>query len=392
MIKRYHIKNYIAWIAVLVLLIKLTISIPQVQAQSAVVNAILFYSPSCPHCQTVIQEHLPPLLEKYGSQLYIVGINVSIQQGQDLYQSAVNRFQIPEDKLGVPSLIVGDTVLVGSVEIPEQFPGIIENGLAHGGISMPDIPGLQEALAESREASPNDAGRGASQNSDQSYPESQVGVEISNGETNVGTGGGPNHNSTVDLSGERLSVVDRFKSDLSGNILSLFVLLGMIGSIISVGVNFSSSRKSHLGSWPEWAVPLLAAIGMGISLYMSYVEITQIEAICGPVGNCNAVQQSTYARLFGVLPVGVLGVVGYMLIGITWLLQKLGPEKWRKGLALILWGMALAGVFFSIYLTFLEPFVIGATCAWCIASAIVITLIFLAASEPARLAWKGNSN
>jgi uncharacterized membrane protein len=37
---------------------------------------------------------------------------------------------------------------------------------------------------------------------------------------------------------------------------------------------------------------------------------------------------------------------------------------------------------FSIYLTFLEPFVIGATCIWCLTSAVIITLIMLLSALP----------
>ena len=55
-----------------------------------------------------------------------------------------------------------------------------------------------------------------------------------------------------------------------------------------------------------------------------------------------------------------------------------------------MWLATLLGTLFSIYLTFLEPFVIGATCAWCITSALVMTLIFWAAAGPARRAWRGN--
>ena len=109
-------------------------------AQESQVNAVLFYSPTCGHCEKVINEELPPLLEKFGSNLNIVGINVSIQQGQELYKSAIERFEIPEEKLGVPCLIVGETVLVGSLEIPEQFPGIIENGISQGGFPYPISP------------------------------------------------------------------------------------------------------------------------------------------------------------------------------------------------------------------------------------------------------------
>jgi uncharacterized membrane protein len=34
-------------------------------------------------------------------------------------------------------------------------------------------------------------------------------------------------------------------------------------------------------------------------------------------------------------------------------------------------------VIFSIYLTYLEPFVIGAVCAWCLTSSVVMTLLML---------------
>ena len=44
--------------------------------------------------------------------------------------------------------------------------------------------------------------------------------------------------------------------------------------------------------------------------YLTYVETQLVQAVCGPVGDCNAVQSSSYARLFGVLPVGVLGASG----------------------------------------------------------------------------------
>jgi uncharacterized membrane protein len=52
-----------------------------------------------------------------------------------------------------------------------------------------------------------------------------------------------------------------------------------------------------------------------------------------------------------------------------------------------MFGMAAFGTLFSIYLTFLEPFVIGATCAWCLTSAILITILMLLAIRPAKTAF-----
>ncbi|MBZ0308787.1 MAG: DsbA family protein, partial [Anaerolineae bacterium] len=49
----------------------------------AVVYAVLFYSPTCPHCHQVIENDLPPLQEKYGDQLQILFINVTVQGGRE---------------------------------------------------------------------------------------------------------------------------------------------------------------------------------------------------------------------------------------------------------------------------------------------------------------------
>jgi len=46
------------------------VSTTSAQAQTTpVVHAVLFYSPTCPHCHLVINDTLLPLLEKYGDQL-----------------------------------------------------------------------------------------------------------------------------------------------------------------------------------------------------------------------------------------------------------------------------------------------------------------------------------
>jgi uncharacterized membrane protein len=51
----------------------------------------------------------------------------------------------------------------------------------------------------------------------------------------------------------------------------------------------------------------------------------------------------------------------------------------------VLLGMTVFGVLFSLYLTFLEPFVIKAVCMWCITSAVIMTLLLLLSLKPALL-------
>lgn len=143
----------ILWrVAVISLLLSSLLGFSSAAAQEpapAAVHAVLFYSPSCGHCHYVIGEILPPVIDQYGDQLQVIGVDVTQSGGQAMYQAAIAYFQIPEMRRGVPTLIVGDVVLVGSGEIPEQFPTIIEEGLATGGIDWPAIPGLAEAMAAS---------------------------------------------------------------------------------------------------------------------------------------------------------------------------------------------------------------------------------------------------
>ena len=315
-------------------------------ADGPVVHAVLFYSPTCGHCQQVITQDLPPLIEKYRDQLLIIGVDVSTQSGQILYQSAVEHLKITDDRIAVPTLIVGEVVMVGSAEIPNQFPALIEQGLATNGIPWPDIPGLAEAMA----AEP---------------PPSEQQME------SVDPGAG-------------LTVTEKFALDPVANTIAVVALVGMLISVLLIGLNFSKIPADGPRLWPNWVIPVLMLVGAIAAGYLTYVEVTDSTAACGPIGNCNLVQQSTYATLFGILPVGILGLAGYFSILLAWLVVRFGKQGAQRVAALALWGLAWFGTLFSVYLTFLEPFVIGATCAWCLTSAIVMTLLLWATTPIAQ--------
>jgi len=124
-------------------------------------------------------------------------------------------------------------------------------------------------------------------------------------------------------------------------------------------------------------------IGMGVAIYLTYIEITSTEAICGPVGNCNAVNSSPYAKLFGILPVGLLGVGGYISILAVWLWRRFRSDRLADSMLVLLFGLTLFGTLFSIYLTYLELYVILAVCMWCVSSAVIMTILMLLSINPA---------
>lgn len=344
--KPTNLQRSIKWLSVIILLgsVLFPAGLNATAAQQPVVNALLFYSPSCGHCHYVINEVLPPIIEEYGDQLTILAVNVTQAEGQVLYQSMFKYFQLTQDRMGVPALVIGDTVLVGSGEIPEQFPGLIEQGLAAGGVYFPNIPGLAEML------------------------EAQ------------GLGGMAEP--------AKLSLVDKFNQDRVGNSLSVAVLLLMLVTLVVALVRFfRTDPTARLVNPPAWLFPVLVIAGIAVAGYLSYVEITRSEAVCGPVGDCNTVQSSSYSRLFGVLPVGVFGLVGYLLILITWGIGRFSRQSRGKLPSLVVSGLVLFGLIFMIYLTFLEPFVIGATCAWCLTSALIMTLLMWLSMDDGLQAW-----
>jgi uncharacterized membrane protein len=344
-----------------------------VQAEPAVVRAVLFYSPSCPHCHQVITTNLPPLFEKYGDQLQIAGIDTSSAGGQALYEAAIRRFNIPPERMGVPTLIVGDVVLVGSLEIPQQLPGLIEKYLAQGGVDWPDVPGPAEALAAAEStpaATPAPTPIGSPMPTSTMIAPSVTPPPLPTA-TTTAPGLMLNLDPPADL-GARLA------RDPAGNALAIVVLIGMVFNIALVAARLRQSIDPPATARREWTIPVLCLIGFVIAGYLSYVETARVEAVCGPIGDCNTVQQSEYARLFGVLPIGVLGMIGYAAILIAWWIERRSRAPLNRLAALALVIMTVGGTLFSIYLTFLEPFVIGATCAWCLASAVIMTMLMWA--------------
>lgn len=297
------------------------------QSDAPPVRAVLFFSPTCPHCHLVMNEVLPPLQAQYGEQLEILEIDVSQEAGTNLYQNYLIQYQIGDQRRGVPALVVGDTVLVGSQEIPDIFPGIIAANLENG-IDWPEISGLETILDGANPESTNEA------------------------------------SATSLNSGLWLAWIGM-----------LFLFAVLVIAAWRVGGNPHLQVSSPAG-WVYWLVPALALLGLFISAYLTIVELGQTAAVCGPVGDCNAVQSSSYATI-GPIPVALLGLFFYLAVAGLWLaLPRLKVVQQRPAAGVLLAATTL-GIIFSVYLTSVEIFILEAVCAWCITSAVISALLFL---------------
>jgi uncharacterized membrane protein len=115
------------------------------------------------------------------------------------------------------------------------------------------------------------------------------------------------------------------------------------------------------------AALMLALIGVGIAGYLVYVHYADVKPICSIAHGCETVQKSKYAKLAGI-PVALIGLLGYLAILASLFVRS---EAGRLAGA----GMALVGVGFSAWLTYLEAERINAWCQWCVGSAVVMTLL-----------------
>jgi len=302
------------------------------RASSPDVRALVFFDPDTSQGKELFAFYLPGLFERYGDRLEVSGIDLSQTQGRTAYSEAAKRLSLPHQPIDAPVVVVGNRAIVGLFDIAtslgDDFEDLAKDPSAK---SWPPDPALQKMLPDGIET-----------------------VKV-----RVASEGVAQVESAPEPTGDRIA-----------NALAVAVLLGMVAALIH-----SLARLRRQNNMPEpgtsVALLLTLAIGLGISAYTAYTALADVEPMCGPIGNCAAVQESEYSKLFGI-PLGMLGLIGYSLILVTWLIARyLSPQggRWHW----IPWAVALFGVLFSLRLTALEPFVIGEICIWCLGSAVSIT-------------------
>ena len=170
-------------------------------------------------------------------------------------------------------------------------------------------------------------------------------------------------------------IIERLTLDPVGNTLAIVALVSMVCVVLLTVYRLNKEVTIPVSGW--WVIPLLAVVGLGIMLYLSSIPETMI---CYPSGACQVIQQSEYGEILNV-PVGIWGALGYFAILVTWSASLIGSSRLLQIVPWALLVLTLLGVLFSLYFTFLEPFVIGATCPWCLTSAILMTILFWLSAE-----------
>ena len=134
---------------------------------------------------------------------------------------------------------------------------------------------------------------------------------------------------------------------------------------------------------PRVVLLALAVMGALISAYLTWTHFAGLTPVCTGSGEgCETVQSSRYASILGV-PVALLGLIAYGGLIFSTVL-------WRETGIYLGFLISLVGTLFSGYLTYLEIFVIGALCQWCLASAAIMVAALICATLAALPLLRGS--
>lgn len=131
------------------------------------------------------------------------------------------------------------------------------------------------------------------------------------------------------------------------------------------------------------AIAFVAALGIGVATYVAIAESGGGSPVCLAGGTgCRTVAESSYSHVAGV-NISVFGIVGYALL--------LASAFFANDVARLGgFAIALGGFGYSVFLTYVEIFKIEAICQWCVASAVLMTILFLL-NATRLIAYAGNS-
>ena len=121
---------------------------------------------------------------------------------------------------------------------------------------------------------------------------------------------------------------------------------------------------------------ILSILGLIDAIYLALIKFLAKPEMClEGVGDCWSVNTSPYSTIYGI-PVSIFGAMAYIVL-IAIMIFELKNLKYQDILIKLAFGITTAGFLFSLYLTYLELFVIHAICPFCVVSALLMTTLFI---------------
>ncbi len=123
----------------------------------------------------------------------------------------------------------------------------------------------------------------------------------------------------------------------------------------------------------NWWLIIISFLGFLDTSYLTISHYTGVDLNCSITKGCDSVTTSAYSEIFGV-PLALLGLLYYFTVLFLSLLHY--DTKNRQVLKLIP-PLVTLGFLFSLWLVYLQIFVIEAICQYCMLSALTSTILFI---------------
>jgi len=131
-----------------------------------------------------------------------------------------------------------------------------------------------------------------------------------------------------------------------------------------------STPKSTAFSWTYLIAALISLIGLGDAIYLTVQHITGASLRCTIISGCSEVLSSPYAQV-GSVPLAALGAAAYFVVFSLAILATFAYPLVRLLLKILLGLMFLT----TLWLLYLQAFVIHHFCQYCLLSAAVTTAL-----------------
>jgi uncharacterized membrane protein len=122
--------------------------------------------------------------------------------------------------------------------------------------------------------------------------------------------------------------------------------------------------------WPHIVIALLSLIGLGDSIYLTVQHLTGASVRCTLISGCSEVLSSPYSHI-GPVPLAAIGAVAYFAVFSLAVLGVSGYQAARRLLLIVIALMFLT----TLWLLYLQAFVIGHFCQYCLLSAAVTIML-----------------
>lgn len=128
-------------------------------------------------------------------------------------------------------------------------------------------------------------------------------------------------------------------------------------------------------------IALIALCGLADAGFLTVMHLTGDDAVCGTSAGCSKVLSSVYASV-GPVPTAAFGALAYFVVFAAAICALFGYRQVRWLLAWTVGVMFLA----TVFLIYLQAFVLHAFCPFCLLSAALTFLLagLLVASGPVR--------